>query len=425
MADLAYYVAGLVAIVAAVAKFTDARARPRSPGAVYLCGVLAFLGLSAVLLAPATLRFGAGFAAAPNLTRLIGNAATATAVFCMVGLLAHAAHPGNMARNRVRVQTGVLVGALAAMSVLLLSAGTAFTVDFVNVYATNPLIAAYELVFLGYASWGTAGVVILVSVAARHAERTVLRFGFRLLAGGALFGLAWALWKMTMTTSKLFSGEPVPVEGPVSSVLSTVSITLIALGATMTSWGPRAAHPLLWWRARRAFRRIEPLWTALHEAVPEVAFEHPGAGMEFRLYRRIVEIRDCSLSLRVYFHPQVPSWVADALGPGARDTESAVITEAASLAAALEAHRVRHRYHDDPATAATPRELDADVGAEGRWLVRVAKAFTESPVVSDVRDRVRAELGSASAALDRGPDELRTPTRLTVAGEQAERHVKP
>lgn len=216
-------------------------------------------------------------------------------------------------------------------------------------------------------------------------------------------GVAWALWKIAMTLVRGLTRHAVPVEGEVSSFLSAISILLFALGATMTVWGPHVAHPVMWLRARRFHRRIEPLWSVLNAAVPEIAFHHPGAGMDFRLYHRIVEIRDSSLALRVYFHPSVRTWVETA---ARRDritdqTEIAVLVDAANIAAALEAHAVGHRFHTNPSTAAVPHELDPDVEAEARWLIRVADAFVRSPIVESVREQVRAELDVVRVS-DRG-----------------------
>jgi hypothetical protein len=340
------------------------------------------------------LRFGASIEPTPNLTRLIGNGLLAGAAYCMIGVLAYAAHAAEPARRRMRTQIYVFVGTIVTMAVLLVSARTRFTVDFVNVYATHPVVAAYEVVFLAYATWGMVGVVLLVQRVVSHATSAFLRAGLRVVAAGTLFGVGWSLWKITITLLKVTTKRPMPVESAVSTSLSAVAVLLIALGSTMTVWAPRAVHPLVWLRARHTYRRIEPLWTALHAATPDLELQRHDAGMEFRLYRRIVEIRDSSLALRVHFHPDVPAWANHAARTAGLTSESSIaaVAEAASLAGALEAHRVGHRYHANGSTAPTPLDLDPDIGAEARWLVRVADAFTRSPIVESIRQRVRAEL---------------------------------
>lgn len=399
MADLAYYVAGLIAVLAAAAKLAQSRQRPRPPGLLYLSAGLLFLGLSSVMLAPTSLRLGAGVEPIPNLTRLIGNALTAGAGFCIVAVLAHAAHGADVAVRRIRVQIWILGATVAVMTVLLIAARTRFTVDFVNVYATHPLVVAYELVFLSYATWALAGIVVLVHQVARHAQRAFLRTGLRVLTAGAMIGLLWSLWKISMTLARAISHRPTPFEAEVSSLLSAISVLLFTAGTTLTAWGPRAVHPAKWLRARRIYRRIEPLWSAVSDAVPHVEFKHPGAGMEFRLYHRIVEIRDCSLALRGYFHPDVPNWVRSALAERATtEDDSAVLIEAANVAGALEAHRVGHQFHVAPSDVGAPHKLDADIDVEARWLTRVADAFAHSAVVASVRQRVRDELSAGTVS---------------------------
>jgi hypothetical protein len=398
MADLGYYVAGVIAILAAIVKLLQARGRPHAPGPFYQGGMLLCLGLSAVVLAPTTLRLGAQVEPTPNLTRLLGNALSAGAVFCTLGMLAYAHRQAEVARRGMRSQVWLLAITVTSMAVLLVSARTSFTVDFVNVYGSHPLIVAYELVFLAYSTWGLIGILQLIHLVARDARDRFMRAGMRVLAAGAVVGLCWVLWKFSVTLFKAITSRPATLEGEVSSLLAVIAVILVALGTTMSVWGPRVAHPLKWFRTRRVYRRIEPLWSAVHEAVPEVEFQHPGAGMEFLLYHRIVEIRDSNLALRRYFHPDVPQWVRTS----ARDSgisnqiDVAVLVEAASLSAALEAHRAGQPLHSDRSVIDAPHELDADIDVEARWLTRVADAFVRSPIVESVRRRVRDELATTT-----------------------------
>lgn len=398
MINLVCYLAAIIAILAAAVKLAQVRRQPHTPGLRYLCGVLVCLGLSAATVAPATLQFGSHIEPTPNLTRLVGNILALAALFCLLRLLAQTVRPADA--GRTARQLLLLAAAVVAMTALLLAAHTRFTVDFVNVYAGNPLIVAYEIVFLSYGTWGLMSVLLLEHRIAARPGRATLRAGLRLVEIGTALGLSWALWKIAMTLTKAITRRPVPLEAEVSALLSAISIALFALGATMTTWGPRAAHPLLWLRTFQLHRRIKPLWTALNAALPELEFRQPGAGMDFRLYHRIVEIRDANLALRVYFHPAVRSWVETATcHTGITDEiEIAVLTDAANIAAALTAHAAGHRFHADPSTAAVPHEIDADIQAEARWLVRVSDAFVRSPIVESVRWRVVDEVNAAGVS---------------------------
>lgn len=391
MTEIAY-LAGIAALVAAAVKLRQTRGHPRAPGVRYLCGLLLCLGSAAIVLAPPTLRLGARLEPMPNLTRLVGNELAVAAVFCMMGLLAYAARPDAIARSRMSLQVWIAGAAALAMAALFLSTPTAFSVDFVDAYATRPAIAAYEVVFLSYAAWGLIADIILVTRVAGQARTVFLRIGLWVGVIGAWFGLAWALWKISVSLLELTTRSPVAMEGPVSSLLSAIAILFVALGATMTAWGPHLAHPITWWRARRLYRRLEPLWSALHQAVPQIEFQTTSSDMEFRLYHRVVEIRDGALALARNVHPDVRQWVeAASLAANVDDEERPVVAEAAALATALEARAASRVFSADSAVG--QHVLSADIEAEAAWLVRVSDAFAHSPVVEQIRQRVRQELG--------------------------------
>jgi hypothetical protein len=347
-----------------------------------------------VALAPNTLKAVAAVEPVPNLTRLVGNSLTLLAVFSMVGVLTHAAQPADRARRSMRTQVVILVVSLVVMNMLFLSANTQFTVDFVDVYGSRPLIAAYELVFLSYASWGLIRLLLFAYPVARQSEQQFLRAGLRLVAAGAVVGLGWSLGKIVATVLKATTKQPVPIEGIMSSILSATAVALIALGATLTAWAPWITRPLRWLGAYHTCRQIEPLWSALRCAVPDVV-RHPAKDVEFRLYRKVIEIRDSQLALRVFFHPQVTAWTATAAHANGIDGDDlAILMEAAVIAAALEAQRIGHRYQSDSCTVPELRPLAPSIDAEARWLIRVSAAFTRSPIVAAIRQRVRAELAN-------------------------------
>lgn len=173
---------------------------------------------------------------------------------------------------------------------------------------------------------------------------------------------------------------------------------LAGAAALWNDWGGRV-------RARRDHRRLDPLWSAVRAALPEIELvtrdEHSGrAGthrqdIRFALYRRIIEIRDGQLSLRSHLHPHVPLWVREVAGPTGAE-EFAVVLEAAAIAAGLEAARARHHFPAGPGEGFVPHPLVAELREEASWLVKVAAAYTGSPAVAHVRRRVREELARAA-----------------------------
>ncbi|MFJ9522346.1 MAB_1171c family putative transporter [Kitasatospora sp. NPDC101801] len=144
--------------------------------------------------------------------------------------------------------------------------------------------------------------------------------------------------------------------------------------------------PIRWIRAWTAYRRIGPLWAALHRAVPEIALCTPAArlrpafprGAEFALYRRIIEIHDGQLALRPYVHPGVHTWaVATAGRPGAGGN-AAARAEAACIAAALAAAEAGLPYRAGPPVPYAAHQVQASIEAETAWLIDVTEAFTRS-----------------------------------------------
>lgn len=398
IADLGYFLAGTLALLAAAAKLHQARtSTSRSAGLIYLCMYMSTLGLACFMLAPSGLRFLAGLEPIPNLTRLAGNGLTACAVYSIMGTLSYAAYPRANAARRMRLQLVVLVGTLVTMTVLLLTANTKFSVDFVNAQGIHPTVVAYMAIFLGYNICGAIVIIRLATIGARHATARFVSAGLRIIRLGAWISLAWAVWKLTMTVIKA-AGRPVPMEGPVSAYLSAAAVWTLAAGVVLPNWGPRITQPFRWLRARRDHRRLKPLWADLTSAMPDVVLPLPATtDMEFRLYRKTIEIRDAGLRLRVFAHPEASAWTtAEASAAGVTDEDQiAVLVDAANFATALEAWRANHRYHEDPSTADVPREIDPSVAAEARWLALVADAVAHSPIVADVRQRVQDELITA------------------------------
>ncbi len=175
------------------------------------------------------------------------------------------------------------------------------------------------------------------------------------------------------------------------AILAALSVGLAGAGATLSVWGPALATPFRLIGMYRTYRRIEPLWAALREAVPGIALD-PGPGMpggvEFALYRRVIEIRDGHLALRPYFDPDLPP-VAEAEARKAKVPEArvAATVEAATLAAALAASEAGRRYAPDDVPATYLDE--PDIATEAAWLVEVTRAWRRSAVVGRVRDRAR------------------------------------
>ncbi|MEV6880206.1 MAB_1171c family putative transporter [Amycolatopsis sp. NPDC051128] len=252
---------------------------------------------------------------------------------------------------------------------------------------TLPFAVGDKIVFLLY-SLISLGLLFAVFVrSAWHAEPGPLRAGLWLLVVGVGSAVAWTFWdvddvRRLAETARIGAREDLP-----SSVLAAATVGFVAAGATLSAWSPAMSSVLGRVRAYRAYRRIEPLWTALRAAVPGIALD-PGrelaGGAEFALYRRVIEIRDGHLALRAHFDPDLPARAeAEARRAGVREADIAATVEAVTLAAAIEAGREGRRFEPGEAT---PDPLpDADVATEAAWLVRVSRAWRRAGLAERAR----------------------------------------
>jgi hypothetical protein len=138
-----------------------------------------------------------------------------------------------------------------------------------------------------------------------------------------------------------------------------------------------------WWDQWRCYRQLQPLWSAVHQAVPQIALALP-RGMRFhlrrRLYRRCIEIRDGELMLRPYCDPAAANLaVAEApqadLGDRALDTMMQVIL----LTTAIRAKQAGQRARCAAMTGALVAPcVDLDLGTEMEALRRLSLALTRS-----------------------------------------------
>ncbi|AGM08659.1 MAB_1171c family putative transporter [Amycolatopsis keratiniphila] len=250
---------------------------------------------------------------------------------------------------------------------------------------------AYNVLFLVYGLISLLTFSIVFARFALHADPGPLRTGLWLLVGGGVSALGWTFWDVDDIYILATTGAVDAGEDTLSAILAALSVGLAGAGATLSVWGPALAAPFRLIGMYRTYRRIEPLWAALREAVPGIALD-PGPGMpggvEFALYRRVIEIRDGHLALRPYFDPDLPP-VAEAEARKAKvpETRVAATVEAATLAAALAASEAGRRYAPDDVPATYLDE--PDIATEAAWLVEVTRAWRRSAVVGRVRDLAR------------------------------------
>jgi hypothetical protein len=345
-----------------------------------------------------------------NLARLLGHSFAVAAACAGQAFLAYSSYPKAAARPWVHRQVWAAAGTLAAM-------GTLFTVgrvhhetlDFIGRYGSTPPILAYWLVFLAYLGVSQVQVVRLAWRWARFSDRLIIQLAGRLTAIAGLFVCGYIGYDLLyLVASQLDHAYLLGNQPLITRLLLSTAILIGVVGSTMPAWGPRVGLPrlLLWASYYRAHQQLYPLWRQLCEAVPEIALVPPSSrwrdtlavrDLRFRLHGRIMEIHDAQLRLRPYRDPQVAETTA-ALGrrAGLHGVDLRTVAEAASLAAAVHAKARHQPVMGDRALATTPGDPDpqreiTDLPSEITWLVRVATAYTHSPLVRALAARQEQE----------------------------------
>ncbi|MGW1681186.1 MAB_1171c family putative transporter [Saccharopolyspora sp. NPDC002376] len=394
MTSIILQAAGLIAVLAAVAKLVQSR-HSLTPSVLYLCGAIGAVGLSAALVATSSLTWVATWEPVPNSGRLAANMLAVVAAVCVHGLLAHLVHEDAKARRVMRLQ--VLVAGLAAVSMvaLMLAAGIPFHPEFLAVFADRPAVAAYLTVFSLYIGWATLAFGWFLRRYISQTDRRWLRAGLRTIQAGCVASGIWAASKIAAALRALAGYQP-GILDPIGGSCAAACVALVAIGATMPVWGPRVGLPFAWLRAKHQAQQLRPLWNRLADELPQITLP---AGMvapnaQFALYRRVVEIRDAQLVLRPYAHPSASSWARSAAEEACLDERTTHQTvEAACLVTALDARAVGHRHQPEPDETSAPyRGVASDTTTEARWLIQVSRAADRSPIVETIRTQAQADL---------------------------------
>ncbi len=371
--------AGLLLLIS-LGKLVAARRHPLSPGMGCLLGF--FLSFAVSLLFSADLTWYALVTyTTPELllaARLVSNMLQMLAVHFLLRLARTISTPGAPTRLWPLLLCWVLmVLCLVDVFLNLEPPGSTSLV-------WRPGAIAYQLVLVGYA---LGCLVVFTSVVHRHARRCPpgsFRTGLRLIVAAAVLTTVWGVWAGLPTLWEAATGLSFAVLLPRAQVPGVAAVLLWVAGAVLTTWKGVLERPARWLAARCGERAVTPLWSALVAALPEIALATPAhrQGVEFRLYRKLIEIQDGLLALRGHTPPEVGDWLREA-GPVA---ESAPERLAAAAAAALVVRGTGRSWPQPSAPAAGAPSIEAETA----WLSAVSAAFTGSPVVDEVRRRAVA-----------------------------------
>ena len=426
MSDLAAYLGATVLVALAAWAFVIERHGARHP--IRWAG-LAFIlceGLSLALLAPGTLALSHTGVDGLSVIALGDTVRTAALSFLM--LLACLLNPRPARRRSPLGQAALAVALQIVMVLLFVAAQPALNRE--GTLTASPggrwPLAVRVALFAAYAVWALTELYIALLPHVKSAATGPLRWGVRLILAAVCVGVVWSLWSYDDIVHVLRFGTLDGSEDTVSNSLGAVCATLVVAGSLVGKASRTFEAAARWVRLCRCYVVMGPLWSALHKAMPQIAFSEGGrpllagrpTGIEFALYRRVIEIHDGRLVLRPYHHPEVAEWLA-----GQSVSLDATLVEAVTIAAALENMRRGRRFVGSgrpsgrgaltgggtgsdgnssgsggstavrTTTAGDVALTGADLDSEVRWLSQVARVFRRSPVIPALLRRLREEEG--------------------------------
>ncbi|MFD3694825.1 MAB_1171c family putative transporter [Streptomyces sp. NPDC058646] len=318
--------------------------------------------------------FGVG-----NLAILVMHMAAVT--FCISAqlILLQWAATGEEAVRKTRywLVAGVALNALLAGLFFLSGGPGREPLDFDG--SGDPLLLAYLLAFIASQAIPCVTIFRQCGPYLRMTDNSSLRQGLHMLSVAAVILFVYQLVR-TANVLAIAAGLGIgPWKEAFASVLNMLGIIALSLSLTVSFWGPATARLLEWTRTYRSYRALYPLWRDLYEASPGIALEPPGTSvsdLDYRLHRRVVEIRDGWRELR----PYIERTTGDGSGGGPGGDGSAEVRQAF-----IEAAQIKEALHAKR-TGTVPQDSkdvgdfdDRDTGnftAEVAWLTKVAAAYT-------------------------------------------------
>ncbi|MEU5591839.1 MAB_1171c family putative transporter [Streptomyces sp. NPDC020298] len=239
----------------------------------------------------------------------------------------------------------------------------------------QPLVLTYLLLFIVSQAVPCVTIFRQCGPYARMTDKASLRQALQLLSVAAVILFLYCLAR-TLNILTAACGIDIGVWKVAASVFSALGIVVLSLSLTMPSWGARIAKLLDWADSYRSYRALYPLWRDLYESSPDIVLEPPGASvsdLDYRLHRRVIEIRDGWRDLRPYID-RTPNG-SGTPDPGASEESRQALAEAARIRQALHAKRTG-TIPDDNGDAHDFEDRDTDnFSAEVAWLTKVASAY--------------------------------------------------
>ncbi|MFG2292488.1 MAB_1171c family putative transporter [Streptomyces sp. NPDC048603] len=324
----------------------------------------------------------------PNITSLITQVAVVVLTAAQQVVLVHWSSPPVEARREARRRVlffGVLLVVLVIASIAVgpvTKAETATSTILLSIQ--DGRYALYMTFYLLICAIGQFETVRLSLRFTKMANRQWLAVGMRTVTVGAGLILVYCVTRGIQIAGTRFHYDGAVLD-PVQWSCGSIGALLQVTGWTIPSWGNHISRTAGWIRSYRCYLRLRPLWWALHQATPDIALDPPRSwprdlvpprDLHYRLYRRVIEIRDGQLMLRTSLSLAEFSDLARSLE--LPEDPTSPLGEALQLRAVLgrPAEERAERAESGEESDIPARPPHEDFRDEVEWLTKVASSFS-------------------------------------------------
>ncbi|MGW2631439.1 MAB_1171c family putative transporter [Streptomyces chattanoogensis] len=380
-------VCSVICVLSFFYKLLDLRRRKGDPALSALLVAFFCKGVSFALSTPEVSARVDAFFGVPNLGAL--------GIHVMGGVLSSAAllitivywvYPAEQAipKMRVRLLGAALCGALMVTLWWTGNDGSGGrTPHYLLQNAHHPITASYLLVYVAAFGASMIEIIRLCRRYGRVSGRTWLRRGLSFTAIGATACLVYCLNRASVVVAVQLNVSPLNWEA-LTPIANGIGITFLAAGLTMPSWGPSLSGVRRRMTNFMAYRHMHRLWSDLCAANPSIALSPQETSalsrcipydINYRLYRRVIEIQDGLLALRPYMDPTGADTGPPSHGQVRLSGMQGVTAEAALIVAALEAKVRNVQPSQEPMSVTSFVPSDVDYAGEVCRLVGIARAY--------------------------------------------------
>ncbi|MFJ8754897.1 MAB_1171c family putative transporter [Streptomyces sp. NPDC102441] len=334
----------------------------------------------------------------PNITIIIVQVSVVTLTAAQQISVVYLTLPPEEAKRvakRQMIGFALALAVLVALFVAILPGKVSSAQETVYLNIQDADYALYMSYYLAICAVGRYQTVVFAVRYARAIQEFWLRLGMRFVAGGSALILVYCAvryWQILALHTPLVTTAPWKF---LFWLIADIGTLLQVLGWTIPSWGPGLSTP--WFRHYRAYLGLAPLWRAVTQAAPEVTLEPtrhrlldwmPPRDLEYRLYRRVIEIRDGQLLLSCLADP-----IAVHRLEQARRSEHEAVFEAALLKSAVCGAAGRSA---DEELMPSRRTSDISLPQEIHQLTRVSRAYRRLDSEKPRKRRPQAQRGFSS-----------------------------